>query len=473
VLFLALLLGAARAYVSLSRQALEHALEKTVASLATDAHFHAESWNSEVEALRRGVAFFASVPPIPGIARALKDGGVDQAENTPLDLWKTRLANIFAAAAKTNPGVDVAQIRLIGLADGGREMVRVDRTADGTVTRTPEAELQPKGGRPYVQEGLKLAPGEIYLSPIELNQEHGKIELPETPVIRAVTPVTDAGRKVWGLIVLNVRARPLLAQMQGRQASPVINYLTDARGHYLSHPSAGRAFQHERETDAPGFAEEFATVHDASAAIGIPVPAGIQVLKGPDGQLHVMRSTDWELGRSNAPEGVRLWGAVPFPAVQQQAWETLRPQLYAGGAGLGLFLGLLGLTGYAKITREITEIRGRQDADARTLETLRQMVEQLPSRVAMFDRQMVYLAASRNWIESFGGGLADLAGHNLYDIHPTEMPEYFKVAHRAGLAGHTTRRDRDPLVRPGGAWWNGPSGLWRHGTTRPERSAAS
>lgn len=57
------------------------------------------------------------------------------------------------------PGRPVyAQVRLIGRRDGGREVMRLDQTADG-ITATPEARLQQKGDRDYLIESAGLPPG--------------------------------------------------------------------------------------------------------------------------------------------------------------------------------------------------------------------------------------------------------------------------------------------------------------------------
>jgi hypothetical protein len=83
-----------------------------------------------------------------------------------------------------------SQFRLIGIDDGGRELVRVDRSGpNGAVRVIPDAELQRKGDRPYFRETIKLAENEIYVSPIDLNQENGAVEIPDVPTLRVATPI--------------------------------------------------------------------------------------------------------------------------------------------------------------------------------------------------------------------------------------------------------------------------------------------
>src|SRR5207253_2612236 len=79
--------------------------------------------------------------------------------------------------AELNAKPDYYQARFIGIADGGREIVRVDRSAPGgTIRVVADAELQQKGDRDYFQHTIRLHPGEVDISPMELNEEHGVIE---------------------------------------------------------------------------------------------------------------------------------------------------------------------------------------------------------------------------------------------------------------------------------------------------------
>jgi len=51
-----------------------------------------------------------------------------------------------------------------------------------------ENKLQNKLARYYVQEGLQLKANEIYISPLDLNEEYGIVETPYKPMVRIVTP---------------------------------------------------------------------------------------------------------------------------------------------------------------------------------------------------------------------------------------------------------------------------------------------
>jgi two-component system, sensor histidine kinase and response regulator len=95
---------------------------------------------------------------------------------------------------------------------------------------------------------------------------------------------------------------------------------------------------------------------------------------------------------------------------------------------------------------------------------LRRFIEDAPASIAMFDRNMVYIAASRQWISEFGGGVSELAGLAAYDFHP-DLPEDWKANHRVALTGE--------IVRVEEAAWTTPDGttIWFSFAVQPWRDA--
>ncbi len=83
---------------------------------------------------------------------------------------------------------------------------------------------------------------------------------------------------------------------------------------------------------------------------------------------------------------------------------------------------------------------------------LRLFVEQAPVAMAMFDRDMRYIAASGRWNAEYGGG-ESLVGRSCYEVFP-DMPEQWKELHRRGLAGETMKGERYPFTpRDGPLQW--------------------
>jgi PAS domain S-box-containing protein len=109
------------------------------------------------------------------------------------------LESSFLTLAKRNP--QYQQIRWID--ESGMEKIRITRDKEEPVVVIPQ-ELQDKSSRYYFQEANALLLGELYISRLDLNKEHGQIELPLRPVLRIATPVMDSNRQRRGIIVINI-----------------------------------------------------------------------------------------------------------------------------------------------------------------------------------------------------------------------------------------------------------------------------
>jgi PAS domain S-box-containing protein len=218
-------------------------LPRALARIDADARLLALELEASVRGARADVLGFRASDGIARIVQAsLAPGG--SADRAALPDLRARFAARLTGelAAKSN----YAQFRVIGVADGGREIVRVDRSGPGGAIRVvPDAELQAKGDRDYVQHAIALPPGEADISPVELDQEQGAIETPHIPVIRASAALHAPDGQPFGIVVITVDLRTAFARIRAAAPPDAIVYLVNERGDYLVHPDPSREFGFE------------------------------------------------------------------------------------------------------------------------------------------------------------------------------------------------------------------------------------
>ena len=151
-----------------------------------------------------------------------------------------RLQTTFISLARHH-GI-FQQIRLLDV--DGHEVVRINKK-NSHVWLTPKKLLQDKSDRYYFQQAVRLARSKVYISPMDLNVEQGKIERPMVPVIRYATPVFDDTGRKKGVLVLNVLGASILELLKNQQekVSQGIKYfLINKNGFFLFHDNPKKTF---------------------------------------------------------------------------------------------------------------------------------------------------------------------------------------------------------------------------------------
>ena len=105
--------------------------------------------------------------------------------------------------------------------------------------------------------------------------------------------------------------------------------------------------------------------------------------------------------------------------------------------------------GASKVARDITHRKREREALREREEQLRLYAEHSPVAVAMFDRDMRYLVASRSWLEDFQLGRESIVGRSHYDIFP-DLPPRWRLVHERCLAGAIEKCDEDAFPRADG-----------------------
>lgn len=192
---------------------------------------------------------------------------LQQLLTTPDDASKNLLAVDFSNFMRAKADYD--QIRWLDVQ--GQEIVRVQKT-HGQPEQVSAARLQNKSVRYYFKDALRGATGELYVSPLDLNVENGRIEQPLKPMLRLALPVADQQGRKRGLVIINYLGTEMIKRFE-LATSEIGDHimLLNGDGYWLRAPDPA---------DAWGFMYQ-----DSKRSLPSRFPASWAKLQGDGGQF--------------------------------------------------------------------------------------------------------------------------------------------------------------------------------------------
>ncbi len=147
-----------------------------------------------------------------------------------------------------------------------------------------------------------------------------------------------------------------------------------------------------------------------------------------------------------------FWGGATAMVLSAFAAHSLFAPLRDNVDWLGLATFLVSSSIISGMAEALHVAQGRlatADKIKESADRLRRFIEEAPAALAMFDRDMRYLAASRRWLTNYCPHEGDIIGRLYYEVLPN-LPESWKEAHRRGLAGEVLPVDEVPFPREDG-----------------------
>ncbi len=206
----------------------ESLIPRALDRLATKATLGATELDAALNVARQDLLVIQNGIDVVQLAAMRSKGPVDPQVDSEL---RQRIAARFVAALRSKP--DYVQIRVIGLADEGRELVRADRGGGGGAARVvPDSELTQQGERDYVKRTMSLSRSDIYVSPI----------VPDTGTVPAdrAAPVLQIGMSVrapdgrpFGVAFIDFSLGPKFARIKAGIAGDNHLAIVNGAGDYL------------------------------------------------------------------------------------------------------------------------------------------------------------------------------------------------------------------------------------------------
>ncbi|MGQ3051911.1 MAG: CHASE domain-containing protein [Roseateles sp.] len=372
-------------------------MDETRRTLASFVDERADRLETAQATRRKTMLFLADVPPVQGLMHALPTG-VDPRDGSSLESWEKRMQQILRAHLNSSP--EVAQARLIGVADGGRELVRVDRRGQDVVV-IPRGGLRANGDRPYLQQALRLPAGDVWVSELDLNRENGKLEQPHRPTVRYATPVYQADGELFGAVVVNVDVTDRLAEAAAAAPAGATFYATNAAGDYVMHPDPAQrfGFEHGRQRR---WSDEFQPAALPQAANH----TRLQAWRGAPG-LIVAATARVSPNADSAVGTLTYTASMPVARLKAAVWRDMAQNL-ALALGAGVTAGLLLYLYWASVQRQLL-IRGQRLR-------LASIVDHSLDAIVGLDPQRVVTSWNRAAAQFFGIDEADAVGQPLLPL---------------------------------------------------------
>ncbi len=333
----------------------------------------------------------------------------------------------FSTFCLTHP----TYLRLRWIDERGREIFRVNNL-NGKVGIADAGKLENKSDRFYFTESVKLDRGTVYVSPMQLEMESGKVVIPYRPIIRIATPVFDEKMRRQGVLVITVAANDLLARIgASNNVSMSQNALLNSDGYWLKSIDANEAWGFmfgKSNTLAKKYPGVWKKISRAASGqfeeeSGIWSFGTVYPLKSQQAGTAVFRA------RTSVDPDKYFWKVVSF-VPKKQIWELSSrvmwsTALYSTGMLVLLFIGC-----WYYINMRFSKLKAHEDLSAAALEYGKQLavrdseariyaiLHTIPDGIISFSGNGIIEEFSANAERIFGYPATEVIGQHISMLMP-------------------------------------------------------
>lgn len=223
----------------------------------------------------------------------------------------------------------ISQLRW--LSPSGMERYRVDFDGNNAVA-VPESKLQDKSHRGYFRKASSLSPGEILLSPIDLNVENGRVQTPFEPTIRGILRAQEKHPLGDGYLVVNFALTELFSQLKQLSSERSRLIIASGSDRWLLHPENIKEWSpdldnppHNLPLDKP---QLFRTLQDRAA---------VSLFRNSDNAVFSGHRLQLNTGLANLPTTLYFLANTPNHVFSDMKKEAVLP-----ATGLGVIMLIVG-----------------------------------------------------------------------------------------------------------------------------------
>ncbi len=321
----------------------------------------------------------------------------------------------------------------------GKEVVRVNFNK-GQPSVVPDEKLQVQAKRYWFKDTLSLQSGEVFVSPLDLNIERGKIEQPLKPMIRFGTPVFDSQGQKRGIVVLNYLGEKFIQNLEKENSTTLgETLLLNADGYWLKgvKPENEWGFMYEDRKDQT-FAKAFPKVwqemakresgqfQTAEGLFTFKTLYPLLEVKNAQSSTGSARAFDSSQGKVDAK-------SYRWKIVTHVAPDVLNARSQSSFNRLLLFYVVLtGLIGVGSWLLALSHLR-RQEADGElqaTFADLTAIIDNLADGLLVTDTIGQITRFNPALLKMFRFGDIDLKGKDCGEIYQAEIADLVKQTHK-------------------------------------------